>query len=129
MAAGASSSLPDDDDDASSLLLSDPSSGFTTLSRAAAGPALPGGAGVAPFPGAPLAGPEAARTCVFSEAFVWLGVLAGAWSSLSDSSSLLSETSSGFLALLAGVRVPPLPWGVPAPAFPGVGGALFLGGS
>lgn len=69
MAAGASSSLSDDDD-ASSLLLSDPSSGFTTLSRAAAGPALPGGAGVAPFPGAPLAGPEAARTCVFSEAFV-----------------------------------------------------------
>lgn len=55
-AAGVSSSLSD-----SSLLLSESSSGF---------PAFPGGAGVAPFPGVPLAGPEAALTwTVFWEAF------------------------------------------------------------
>lgn len=58
----------------------------------------------------------------------WLGVPAGAPSSLSDS-SLLSETSSGFLALLAGVMAPPLTWGVTHPAFPGVGAALLLGDS
>ena len=55
--------------------------------------------------------------------------LTGASSSLSSDSSLLSETSSGFLALLAGVTAPPLTWGVTTPAFPGVGAALFLGDS
>ena len=53
----------------------------------------------------------------------WWGGSKGAPSSLSDDSSLLSESSSGFLALLARVRAPPLTWGVTSPAFPGVGAA------
>lgn len=54
-----SSSLSD-----SSLLLSESSSGFPK------GPAFPGGAGVAPFPGVPLAGLGATLIgTVFSKAF------------------------------------------------------------
>ncbi|KAL0605355.1 UPF0764 protein C16orf89 [Plecturocebus cupreus] len=44
----------------------------------------------------------------------WLGVPAGASSSLSDPSSLLSDSSSGFLALLDGGKAPPLTWGLAA---------------
>lgn len=55
----------------------------------------------------------------------WWGGSAGAPSSLPDSSSLLSESSSASLALLAGVRAPPLAWGVTSPAFPGAGAAPF----
>ena len=52
--------------DSSSLLLSESSSGFPK------GPAFPGAAGVAPFPGVPLAGLGATLIgTVFSKAFTW----------------------------------------------------------
>lgn len=57
----------------------------------------------------------------------WPGFPAGVSSSLSDSSSLLSESFSDFLALSAGIRAPPLTWGVTFPAFPGAAAALFPG--
>lgn len=59
----------------------------------------------------------------------WLRVPAGASSSLSDPSSLLSDSSSGFLAFLAGGRAPPLTWGVTSPTFPGAGAAFLAGDS
>lgn len=63
-AAGASPSLSD-----SSLLLSE-SSGLPALAWTAAGPALPGGAGMTPFLGDSLAGAETALTWVgFPEDF------------------------------------------------------------
>lgn len=84
-AGGASPSLPDD----SSLLLSESSVGFPAW--VAGGPVFPAGAGAAPFLGEALLGAEAALTWgVFLVGFA----CAGAASSLSESPSLLSESSS-----------------------------------
>lgn len=52
------------------LLLSVASWGLPVLARAAAGPAFSGDAGVAPFPGVPFTGLDAALTwTIFSDTF------------------------------------------------------------
>lgn len=119
MAAGVSTSLSD-----SSLLLSESSLGLPVLACVAVAPAFPGSRHVAPFPEVPLAEAEAALTCrILSDAFTWLGVPA------EGSSSLLSGSSFGLMELPAGVRAPPLTWGVTSPTFPGIGVALLAGDS
>lgn len=63
-----------------------------------------------------------------SPGLTWLGIPARVSSSLSDS-LLLSESSSGFLALPARGRAPLLTGGARCPAFPGVEAALLPGDS
>lgn len=65
-AAGASPSLSD----SSSLLFSESCSRFQAWAGVAAGPAFPGGAGAAPFPGGPVA--EVTLPCAFfPKRFAW----------------------------------------------------------
>lgn len=127
---GISSSLSE----SSSLLVSISFSGLPVLAWVVMGPVFSGVAEMGPFLDIPLAETEAALTGrPFPGVVTWLGRPAGASSSLSESSSLLSDSAALVAAALAdaGVTFPSLvgPEAVLAGgSLAGVTGALACGG-